>query len=151
MRLDSFRKGSMSSTARWIWVRRLLFVVVANLGLAIGAVFMPSAWMEQIAKILGVGPLTDNGLVHYLARQTSALYVLHAATIAIIAVQLPRSLPMIVHLGFATLGFSALTLYIDWVERMPTYWMILEPAAIFLGGVSLIVAGRWAAQESISS
>ncbi len=141
----------MSSTARWIWVRRLLFVVVANLGLAIGAVFMPAAWMEQIAEILGVGPLTDNGLVQYLARQTSALYVLHAATIGIIAVQLPKSLPMIIPLGFVTLGFSALTLYIDWVERMPMYWMILEPAAIFLGGASMIVAGRWAGQESISS
>jgi hypothetical protein len=141
----------MSSTARWIWVRRLLFIVVANLGLAIGAVFMPAAWMEEIARVLGVGPLTDNGLVHYLARQTSALYVLHAATIAIIAVQLPKSLPMIVPLGFVTIGFSALMLYIDLVEGMPMYWVIAEPAAIFFGGLTMILAGSWAGQEPITS
>ncbi len=127
------------------WLQRLMYLIAATLLLASFAVVMPRSWMEQIAQWTGTGPLPSLPLAGYLARQTSALYALHGAMLAIVARHLPRALPMIVPIGYATLVFSITVLGIDLWERMPLYWTIGEFLGTLTGGALLIVVGKWVA------
>jgi hypothetical protein len=133
-------------TPRWVWVRRLLLCMAVIQGSALLAVLAPSPWHRRAAESLQVGPLPRQPIVGYLARQCSALYVLHAATILIMAAALPSSLEQVKWLGWVTLVFGLLILNIDLGERMPGYWTILESSVILMAGTLLVVAHRWASQ-----
>ena len=58
--------------------------------LALPAVFMPVEWMAAIHRWLGLGELPATPLVEYLARSTSALYVLLGSLFFVIAGDLRR-------------------------------------------------------------
>jgi hypothetical protein len=62
--------------------RGLIFLLrysAAVMLLAIGAVFMPFAWMDSIHRQLGMGTLPNAPIVQFLTRSASALYAGYGA------------------------------------------------------------------------
>jgi hypothetical protein len=110
---------------------------------ALVSALMPNAWVDMCAELMGVEPLPHTPLAGYLARLSSMMYVVHGATLFIVANQLPQSIFMVRPLGWVTLALGAAMLWIDWIEQMPAIWTWIEFLAITINGlVMILLAGK---------
>lgn len=101
---------------------------------AIIAVFMPKAWMDACSELMGVDPLAATPLSGYLARLSSAMYVVHGSLILCLSYALPKHLELVPAFARTTLGLAAMMLWIDLVEGMPVDWTAMEFLALFVSG-----------------
>jgi hypothetical protein len=62
---------------------------------------MPDSWSDACAEFMGVEPLPHTPLAGYLARLSSMMYVVHGATLFVVARNMPQSLFMVKPLGGA--------------------------------------------------
>jgi hypothetical protein len=130
------------------WLALVLRLNGAVLLLAAFAVVMPSPWMDDAHRWLGLGPLPEGVIVEYLARSASALYALAGAVTVFLASDVGRYRPLIAFVAGAHVVFGAVMLALDLAVGMPGYWVIGEGPTVALIGVVLLWlnrAGAWAA------
>ena len=106
-------------------------------------VFVPYSWMNDIHALLGLGVLSDQPVVGYLARSVSAMYALLGGLMWVISVDVNRYRSILVYLSYAFLAFGAMLVFIDWAEGLPFFWKMWEgPFIMVLGAVMLRLSSR---------
>lgn len=113
------------------WLKRWLLLVGIIQFSAIVAVFMPKMWMDACSQIMGVAPLEDTPIAGYLARLSSAMYVVHGMLLMCVARGLPGQLSVVRAFSSSTAALGAMMLWIDIEEGMPTSWTASECIALF--------------------
>jgi hypothetical protein len=110
--------------------QQTLALVLRALGcldlLAILAVVMPVEWLQAGHRAAGLGTFPAAPIVGYLARSTSAMYVLHGAIVVFISFDVVRYERLIRFMAFAALFHGAVMLGIDVAQQMPTFWQYAE-------------------------
>lgn len=127
-----------------LWLLRIDAVVLLS---ALIPVVIPSVWMQEIHRRMGMGELPTGPIVEYLTRSISLLYALHGVTVLWVSTDLRRYLPIVTCFGVLGICFGGGMLAIDAWAGMPLGWTIGEgPFLMLLGGVILKLAGRVAAE-----
>jgi hypothetical protein len=119
------------------WLKRWLMLVGIIQFSAIAAVFMPKMWMDACSQIMGVAPLEDTPIAGYLARLSSAMYVVHGMLLMCVARGLPGQLPVVRAFSSSTAALGTMMLWIDVVEGMPNAWTASECIAL-LGSAAVM-------------
>ena len=123
---------------------KLLLRIIGSVALvAIVAVFMPYSWMNAVHRWLGMGELSDQPIVGYLARSTSAFYALLGGLFWVVSFDLHRHKVVLCYLGIVVVIFGAALFVIDLLEGMPLYWSFTEgPFNVGFGIVILVLSYR---------
>jgi hypothetical protein len=104
---------------------------------------MPSAWMEEIHRRLGMGELPEGPIIGYLTRSVSAMYAMHGALVLFVSSDVRRFLPVVKCLAGLTILFGIGMVALDVMVEMPPYWVLCEgPFIVVLGGVLLWLSGQ---------
>ena len=109
----------------WLWI------VAAVQMSAIAAVMMPRSWMDQCGDWMGVGGMPAGPLSGYLARLSSAMYVVHGMIVGWVAKSLPKTWGMVGPLVWTTVGLGLMMVWVDLIEGMPWVWGTVEAVALF--------------------
>jgi hypothetical protein len=117
----------ISAEQALVWFLRLTAVLLFA---AVGAVFMPYAWMNAIHEGLELGDLPDQPLVGYLARSLSALYAGVGAACWHMASDVRRYLPALRFAVPVTLAFDVTLIGVDIAVELPGWWTWIEGAVI---------------------
>ncbi len=104
---------------------------------AFGAALMPSGWIVEISRWLGLKPFPDSPLTFYLARNLSLLYGYVGAFVLVIAADLPRYRPLVRWAAIGTMSFGVLQLIVDSMAGVPAWWTYGESGWTFFGGMLL--------------
>ncbi len=126
MRIMSLSNEQRTHVLRW-----LLWTIALVQCSAIAAVVMPRSWMDWCGDSLGVGKLSTTPLAGYLARLSSAMYVVHGTLVGYVAATLPTSALMVRPLALTTGLLGLMMLWIDTIEAMPNVWLLVECTALF--------------------
>jgi len=111
--------------------------------LALGAVVMPTRWMEAGAAWAGLGGFPDTALTQYLVRSTSALYALLGALLLYLARDVRRHVDLFVAVGWLTMALGAILTVLDFAIGMPLLWSWGEgPPTVLVGAVFVWLARR---------
>jgi hypothetical protein len=130
------------------WLRRWLYLVGFIQLSAIVSVFMPKSWMDACSSAMGVTALEDTPIAGYLARLSSAMYVVHGMLLVCLAGLLPEQLRMVHVFSRTTFGLAFMMLWIDVIEGMPTHWTWFEFIALFGNATIMELLARHAVSRS---
>lgn len=120
----------------------ILLRVMGTLALlAVGAVFMPTAWMAACNKGLGLAELPRTPLMEYLTRSLSALYALYGGFTWMVSSDVRRYRPLVLFSGAAMTLFGAAVLAIDLYAGMPWHWVLSEGPFMIPVGIAVTVLG----------
>lgn len=109
----------------------------------------PYSWMDSIHALLGMGTLSNQPVVGYLARSTSAFYTILGGLFWVISFDLSRHKKILSYLGITITLFGVALLIIDWTEGMPLFWKVWEGPVIIAFGLLIFNLNRKITQESI--
>ncbi len=124
--------------SRPILLRWLLRLTALALLAALVGVFLPRAWMVEAQTAMGMTTPDDGPVFDYLARSTSAFYVLVGGLLWLIAGDLIRYRPVIAYLAVVAVCFGIGVTLVDLYVGMPWYWTWSEgPGTVALGLVVL--------------
>jgi hypothetical protein len=123
-------------------LRWLLRLIGTGSLLALVFVPVPSAWMNDIHRLLGMGPLPDAPVVGYLARSTSAFYALFGGLLWLVSFDVARYRPVVLYLGGAFVVFGLCLAVIDAVEGLPRFWRLAEGPLDAAFGAAILWLGR---------
>ncbi|MFP4381150.1 MAG: hypothetical protein ACLFUS_11670 [Candidatus Sumerlaeia bacterium] len=131
----------MGKAKRWlILLLRIDAVVMLS---AIGSAIMPFSWMNATHEAMGLGELTWQPVVEYLARSASLLYVLVGALQLFISFDVRKYMGFIKFLMVMRFLIGLLLIWVDWKSDMPLYWTLSEGIAwLVLSGVLLWLCAR---------
>ncbi|HEX4952925.1 MAG TPA: hypothetical protein VF017_05960 [Thermoanaerobaculia bacterium] len=122
-----------------LWLR----FQAAVMGCAFLFVFVPTAWMQAINNLMGLGPLPEAPIVGYLTRSLSALYGVYGSLHWLSATDPERLKPLIRYMAWAALAWGPGLAAIDLAVGMPATWIAGEALAPPVGGlVTLWLVGR---------
>lgn len=122
------------------WLLRIDAVVLVT---AFIPVAMPTAWMQEIHRRLGMGELPTGSIVEYLTRSLSLLYAVHGVFLFWLAADVRRYLPLVKLAATLAIVFGAAMLPLDIAAGMPLYWILGEgPWIAILGCLILTLACR---------
>lgn len=111
--------------------------------LALGAVVMPSSWMDATHQWLGMGELPEQPIVGYLARTASAFYALLGGLLWVVSFHPQRHRVVLYYLAGAIMVFGLILIGVDWTEGLPLWWRAWEgPWVMVIGGVVLWLTRR---------
>jgi len=110
-----------------MWLLRVEGVIML---VALGAVVMPTDWMNTINRRSGLGELPRGPVIEYLTRSLSGFYALHGALLLFLAGDVVRHLVVIRFLALAGVVFGLLMLALDLSVAMPLGWTIQEGPGI---------------------
>jgi len=127
----------------------ILRVIGTSSLLALFFVFAPYSLMNQIHTLLGMGVLSEQPVVGYLARSSSALYALLGGLMWIISCNLEKHQLVLRYLGFASVLFGAILIWVDWTEGMPEFWKYWEGPFVILFGLSILILERGAQNNTM--
>lgn len=133
------RFGLLSYEQKSLALRLLLWTIAIVQCSAILAVMMPRSWMDWCGDSLGVGELSRTPLAGYLARLSSAMYVVHGTLVGYVAAKLPKSSLMVRPLALTTGLLGLMMLWIDSIEAMPQSWLFVECTALFGSGLCMYI------------
>jgi hypothetical protein len=102
------------------------------------AVFLPTAWMERIHRLLGLGAFPSSPLVDYLTRSISALYGIHGGVLLAVSSDVRRHAPIVRYLGGINIVLGLLMLGIDLHAGMPAWWIWGEGPPVVVIGIALL-------------
>lgn len=106
-------------------------------------VMVPYSLMNDIHTMLGLGTLSDQPFVGYLARSTSALYALLGGLLWLISFDLQRYRAVIRYLGLGMALLGIALLFIDYAEGLPLLWRVWEGPFVFVVGIVIfLLAGK---------
>ena len=112
----------MKRNPEW-WLKLLLCLWGAPPLLAAVAFVMPSRWMADIHRWLGMGVLPAAPIVDYLARYASAMSVFYGVVALVLATDVHRYARLITLLALMTMAFSAGGAFFGLRAGMPGWWM----------------------------
>jgi len=126
---------------------KALVVLLRGVGLlelsALGAVFLPTAWMARIHAVAGLGAFPVAAITQYLARSLSLMYAFHGALVLYLSFHLRPHLEVVRVLGWLTVAAGAGMFALDRWAGMPWLWMLAEgPSIMAIGLAMAILAGR---------
>ena len=120
------------------FLKLILRVLGSTSLLAIIFVVAPEAWMDSIHQSLGMGALSNQPVVGYLARSTSAFYAMLGGLMWLISFDLRRHRQVLIYLGTSITLFGAVLLGVDWLEGMPRFWIFWEGPFVILFGLVIL-------------
>jgi hypothetical protein len=106
--------------------------------LALIFVAVPYSWMNGIHQYLGMGELSSQPVVGYLARSTSAFYAILGGLFWLVSFDLQRYERVVNYLGVIFVVFGVAFFIIDWVEGLPLFWRISEGPSLIGFGIVII-------------
>jgi hypothetical protein len=122
---------------------KLLLRVIGTAALfALVAVVMPYSWMNTIHQRLGLGELSPEPIVGYLARSTSAFYAFFGGLLWLISSDLRRYRLVLIYVGAATVVFGTILFIVDLQEGLPLYWCLTEGPTNTTFGIIILTLSR---------
>jgi hypothetical protein len=106
------------------------------------AVLLPRETMMSTNASLGLAPLPDVPIVYYLARSTSALYVLRGTSYFLAASDVVRYRGLIVLIGVTNIAFGMAMAGIGTTAGMPLWWTAAEGPFVILTGIVVLILVR---------
>ena len=110
--------------------------------LALIFVFVPYSWMNSIHQLLGMGELSPDPIVGYLARSTSAFYALLGGLIWVVSFDPRRYKLVLTYLGAAFVVFGLILTFVDWLEGLPLMWKVWEGPFVTIVGITIFSLSR---------
>lgn len=122
----------------------VLRVQATILALALGAVVMPTAWMAEAHRAVGLGEMPASPLVEYLTRSVSLIYGTWGALLLFyLATDVRRYAPVIRFLGAVSAGMAVVFVVLDFWVGMPLPWALVEgPMILAFALLMVVLAGR---------
>ena len=111
-------------------------------GMAVFAIFLPTAWMAAIHEWLGLGEFPDAAVTRYLTRSLSAFYAAFGGLSILVSRDVRRFGPLITYLASVTIAFGVVITGIDAMAGMPTYWTLVEGPPTFVIGLVILLLNR---------
>jgi hypothetical protein len=111
-------------------------------GLAFLAMVMPSAWMVDIHRSLGLGELPQIPVVDYLTRSVAAIYGFHGGLLFVLSTDPIRFLRVVKYIGWMNIAFGLALLLIDLHAGMPLWWTLGEGPPVVGLGVTVLYLCR---------
>ena len=130
--------GGLIMTEQGTFLRWFLRALGTVSLLAVGAVVMPTSWMDAVHKALGMGPLPAEPIVGYLARSTSAFYAMFGGLLWVLSLDLRRYRPALCYVGAATAVFGLALFGVDMLEGMPPAWRLSEGPFVAALGIVIL-------------
>lgn len=112
--------------------------------LALPAVFLPRAMMNEFHRGLGLGELPEGPIVLYLARSLSFFYAAFGVLTLLLATDVRRYSPLITWWGLAAMTLGVLLIGIDLTAGMPIDWMLGEVIFTVCAGAAVLLLQRGA-------
>ena len=109
---------------------------------AVVAVAAPTSWIDGCHELLGMGPFPAVPIAGYLARSTSLWFASFGVLLWFVSRDIGRYRSLIVFLGWAMFVQGIFMIGIDWAERMPGWWIVIEGPTCVLLGVSIVRLAR---------
>lgn len=127
--------------AYYPWAQRALVAVLRVVGLlelsALGAVFLPTAWMEAIHAAAGLGKFPHAVLTQYLTRSLSLMYAFHGALVLYLSFHVREHRAVVRVLGWLTVLAGLGMLALDLWAAMPLPWTLAEGPTIVATGLAI--------------
>ena len=130
---------SHSAARALIWLLRLFGI--SSL-FAIIFVVAPHDWMRAIHAWAELGAMPDTPVVWYLARSTSAFYVIVGGLFLLVSFDLERYRQVLVYLSWSVTFLGSVLLVVDVAEGMPMAWTVGEGPFVILFGIVLLYLNR---------
>lgn len=118
-----------------MWLLRIAGVLTLC---AFLAMVMPTSWMHDIHRWLGLGELASDAITEYLTRSLSALYGFHGGLLVVLSTNVRRFRRVVVYVAAMNVLLGACLLGIDLSAGMPTWWILGEGPPIIVFGVGLL-------------
>jgi hypothetical protein len=123
-----------------VWVLR---VTAGMMLLALPAALLPSEWMRDIHRWLGLGEIPDAPIVFYLARSLSLFYAFLGFLLLYLSGDVRRHAPLLRVVALACLPFGLGFLVLDVTVGLPLWWTLSEgPFVIVFAAVVLRLLRR---------
>jgi hypothetical protein len=120
------------------WIVWLLRIAGAVMLLAFFAMVMPTSWMQDIHRWLGLGELAADAITEYLTRSRSALDGFQGGLCLVLSTDVRRHRRVVWYVAAMGVVLGACLVGIDVYAGMPTWWILGEgPPIIGLGAVML--------------
>ena len=123
-------------------LRILLRVIGTSSLFALPFVFAPYSLMNSFHAMLGMGELSNQPIVGYLARSTSAFYALVGGLLWLVSFDLERYKKVLTYLGLSFVVFGGILLYVDWLEGLPKFWKYWEGPFVIFFGILVLMLNR---------
>lgn len=117
---------------------------------ALPAIVMPTAWMDQVHQMVGLGELPRGPIVEYLTRSISMLYFGWAPLLWVMAGDVRRYLPMIWVFGWLSLAGGIIFLVLDLAIAMPLAWIVIEVGMVIGFAVAELLL-TWRVEKAMQS
>ena len=104
---------------------------------AFAAMFLPSDYMAEIHKRLGLGEFPRAPVTEYLARSVCLLYGFHGVLTIIVGRDPVRYRPIVTYIAVMYLIFAVAIAAIDIHAGMPWWWVVGESGSIGVMGLVL--------------
>jgi len=124
------------------WLKLLLRALGAATGLAIVAVFMPTAWMDACHRAAFGEPLPSGPIVFYLARSLSGFYAIFGGLVILTSFDVRRHAATIRYVAVVCIVASVVVTALDVMLALPWWWTALEAPPLLPAGVAMIVLLR---------
>jgi hypothetical protein len=118
------------------------------MGLAVVAVFLPTAWMAAVNDWAGLAPLPRTPLVEYLTRSLSALYAVYGSLMWVTSSDVARYAGVVTYMGGAGIALGIVLAGIDVAAGMPAGWTALDALSPSCGGAIVLLLQRQARRTS---
>jgi hypothetical protein len=105
---------------------------------AVVAVAAPTSWIACRHELLGLGAFPVAPITGYLARSTSLWFASFGVLLWFVSCDVVRYRSLIAFLGWAMMTQGIFMIGIDWVERMPGWWIAVEGPTCLLLGASIL-------------
>ena len=119
--------------------------------LALVAFVMPTQWMADIHRGLGMGPFPESPILDYLARYASSFSVFYGAISLLSATDVHRYARLITLLAVFTLFASAGSAFFGWRAGMPAWWMVGDVISCWAFSIECVVASEANPSHRVSS
>ncbi len=102
------------------------------------AMVMPTAWMQDIHRGLGLGELASDAITEYLTRSLSALYGFHGGLLLVLSTNVRRFRTIVGYVAVMNILLGVCLLGIDLSAGLPTWWILGEGPPIVVFGAGLL-------------
>lgn len=109
---------------------------------AIPAIFFPFSWMDAGHRWLGLGPLPELPLIHYLNRSVAALYASLGVFTWLISRDVRHHRLMVLFWAWMHIIYGAFLIGIDVHAGMPWFWTIAEGPGLIVAGIIVLILLR---------
>ena len=143
-------RAEAATAARRETILKLVLRTIGGTSLtALVFVVAPYRWMNAIHDgWLGMGELSTQPVVGYLARSTSAFYAMLGGLLILLSLDPRAHRPVLIYLGWATAAFGVALFFIDGAEGLPSSWRLWEGPFVAAFGLLILWLTRGLGDDS---